>query len=101
MEKNILEFAPPNMFEIVLAHLLLGEAEMFGAGFNPVLSSLFRLPTRHLIIVDILDDPTVKYNLILRAIANSSTVLKLICKDKYIGFHLLKRDKNKWRFNQL
>ena len=38
----------------VLAHLLLGEASAFGAGFAPVLSALLDLPAGHLAIVDVL-----------------------------------------------
>lgn len=43
-------------FDIVLAHLLLGEAKKFGNAFDDVLNSLFKVKSDCLAIVDVLED---------------------------------------------
>jgi trans-aconitate methyltransferase len=72
--------------DIVLAHLLLGEATLFGSTFNDVLSSLFNVNWKYLAIVEVLDDSDVDYRAILRAIGSKGSLVKTVFLDKYIGF---------------
>jgi len=73
-------------FDIVLAHLLLGESQLFGNTFDDVLSSLFSINTDYLAIVDVLEDVDVDYRSILRAIGPTNSLTKTRFLDKYIGF---------------
>ena len=84
VEADILEYRATSPFDLVLAHLLLGEAEKFGAGAVPVLSALFALPSRYLAIVDILEDPAVDYRALLREAA-ATTVRHLAIRGEYVG----------------
>jgi hypothetical protein len=73
-------------FDIVLAHLLLGEAKKFGNTFDGVLDSLFKVKSDRLVIVDVLEDPDVDYRAILRAIGSKGSLTKTVFLDKYVGF---------------
>jgi len=77
--------------DIVLAHLLLGEATLFGNTFNDVLSSLFNINSKYLAIVDVLEDSDVDYRAILRAIGSKGSLSKTVFLDKYIGFLVASR----------
>lgn len=91
-EIDIINFNGKEEFDIVLAHLLLGEASKFGNTFDDVLDALFSIKTKHLVIMDVLEDPDVNYRSILRAIAMKGSIRKISCLDKYIGF-LISMDK--------
>jgi len=87
-EIDIQRFQPKQneKFDIVLAHLLLGEATKFANNtFKRILSALVKIKTDYLIIVDCIDDPDVDYRLILKHIAKKGEVQKIIFLDKYIG----------------
>ncbi len=77
--------------DIALAHLLLGEAKLFGNTFNDVLSSLFSLNSDYLAIVDVLEDSEIDYRAILRAIGSKGSLVKTVFLDKYIGFLVASR----------
>ena len=77
--------------DIVLAHLLLGEATLFGNTFNDVLSSLFNINSEYLAIVDVLEDSEVDYRAILRASGSKGSLSKTVFLDKYIGFLVASR----------
>jgi trans-aconitate methyltransferase len=77
--------------DIVLAHLLLGEATLFGNTFNDVLDSLFSINSEYLAIVDVLEDSDVDYRAILRAIGSKGSLSKTVFLDKYIGFLVTSR----------
>jgi trans-aconitate methyltransferase len=85
-ETDIKNFKGETKFDVVLAHLLLGEATKFGNTFDDVLNALFSINTDYLVIVDVLKDPEVNYRSILRAIALEGSIRKINCLDKYIGF---------------
>lgn len=85
-EIDIKDFKCEQRFDIVLAHLLLGEATKFQNRFDDVLNALFAIDSDYLVIVDVLEDPDVDYRSILRAIALKGFVRTLRCFDKYIGF---------------
>jgi len=78
-------------FDIVLAHLLLGEAALFGNTFGDVLSSLFSISSEYLAIVDVLEDSDVDYRAILRAIGSKGSLAKTVFLDRYIGFLVASR----------
>lgn len=91
-ELDIQELEPERSFDIVLVHLLLGEATKFGGNtFEDVLYALFKIKTRYLMIVDVLDDPEVKYGMLLRSIAESGIVEQVVFVEKYVGFLILKQ----------
>jgi hypothetical protein len=77
--------------DIVLAHLLLGEAKLFGNTFNDVLGSLFSINTDYLAIVDVLEDSEVDYRAILRAVGSKGSLVKTVFFEKYIGFLVASR----------
>lgn len=77
--------------DIVLAHLLLGEATLFGNTFNDVLSSLFSINSEYLAIVDVLEDSDIDYRAVLRAIGSKGSLSKTVFLDKYIGFLVASR----------
>lgn len=84
-------------FDIVLAHLLLGESKLFGNTFDDVLSSLFSTNTDYLAIVDVLEDLDIDYRSILRAIGSSNSLTKTAFLDKYIGFLVARGPREKYR----
>ncbi len=84
-EVAIKNLNPNEKFDIVLAHLLLGEATKFGNTFEDVLCSLFNIKANHLAIVDILEDPDIDYRSILKAIRSSGSLRKTVFLDKYVG----------------
>lgn len=88
-EADLHKFKQKNKFDIVLAHLLLGEATKFSKKpFVKMLESLFNIKTDYLIVIDILDDPVVNYNILLQHFAKKGQIKKMIFEDQYIGFLL-------------
>ncbi|MEI8008685.1 MAG: hypothetical protein WCI00_04740 [bacterium] len=55
-----------------------------------MLGSLFKIKTKYLAIIDILDDPDVDYPILLKYIATKGNIQKIIYEGKYIGFLLSK-----------
>ena len=53
-------------YEIVVAHLLLGEAAKFGSSFTLLLDTVLLLHAEKLVIIDFLEDPDVEFDLILQ-----------------------------------
>ncbi len=62
IEKDICSDSLPGEYDLVLAHLLLGEAVKWGNSFSDLLDSLLSIKTRYLVIVDFLEDPSVNYS---------------------------------------
>lgn len=88
-EVDIHKFRQRSKFDIVLAHLLLGEAGKFSKKYFPeMLKSLFKIKTRYLAVIDILDDPDVDYRLLLKCISKKGNVVKTIFGGKYVAFLL-------------
>ncbi len=88
-EVDLHEFNPETKFDIVLAHLLLGEAIKFSKKpFVKMLDSIFKIKTDYLVIIDILDDSDVDYRLLLKFCGRKGQIRKIVFKDKYIGFLL-------------
>jgi ribosomal protein RSM22 (predicted rRNA methylase) len=91
-EIDIKDFRSETEFDIILAHLLLGEATKFGNRFNDVLNALFSIDTEYLVIVDVLEDTDVDYRSVLRAAAQKGSIKKINYSDKYIGFLISKEE---------
>lgn len=49
-------------YDLVLAHLLLGEAVIFGNKFKDLFHSLLNIKSNYYIIYDFLEDPSIDYN---------------------------------------
>ncbi len=97
IETDIKRFKPKAKFDVVLAHLFLGEAEKFGRNkFKRVLDSLLSIKTRYLAIVDVLNDKDVDYALLLDKLEKKGKLIKIVyvtekSGEKYVGFLVKKR----------
>ncbi len=67
LERDLCREAMPKSYDLVVAHLLLGEAATFGNQFGVMLERLLGIDFRYLIIIDYLEDPHVDSQQILRA----------------------------------
>ena len=59
VELDICNTHTPAHYDLVVAHLLLGEASKFGNAFQDLLQNLFSIQSRYYIIIDYLEDPKV------------------------------------------
>ncbi len=59
VERDICDTPIPAHYDLVVAHLLLGEASKFGNSFQDLLQNLFSIQSRYYIIIDYLEDPKV------------------------------------------
>ena len=57
VERDICDTPVPAHYDLVVAHLLLGEASKFGNTFLDLLQNLFSMQSRYYIIIDYLEDP--------------------------------------------
>lgn len=62
IEKDICGDTVIKKYDMVIAHLLLGEAAMFGNVFEDLLEKVITMKYKYLIIIDYLEDPAVKEN---------------------------------------
>ena len=96
IERDICDTAIPAHYDLVVAHLLLGEASKFGNSFQVLLRNLFSIQSRYYIIIDYLEDPKVDAEAI-RAYCEAANlkVQKYICAentepqvwDDFVGVH--------------
>lgn len=66
IEKDICSDIPEKEYDLVIAHLLLGEAAKFGNAFEILLEKIITIKYKYLIIIDYLEDPAVKENDIIK-----------------------------------
>ena len=59
VELDICDTPIPAHYDLVVAHLLLGEASKFGNAFHNLLQNLLSIQSRYYIIIDYLEDPKV------------------------------------------
>ena len=59
VERDICDTPVPAHYDLVVAHLLLGEASKFGNVFQALLQNLLSIQSRYYIIIDYLEDPKV------------------------------------------
>lgn len=62
IEKDICGDNVIKEYDIIVAHLLLGEAAKFGNSFEDLLEKIITMKYKYLIIIDYLEDPTVNEN---------------------------------------
>ena len=60
IEKDICRDIVGKEYDIIIAHLLLGEAAKFGNLFEDLLEKVITMKYKYLIIIDYLEDPAVK-----------------------------------------
>lgn len=66
IEKDICSDTIIKKYDIIIAHLLLGEAAKFGNMFEDLLEKIITMKYNYLIIIDYLEDPAVKENDIVK-----------------------------------
>lgn len=77
IETDILDFNPEKSYDVILAHLFLGEAEKFGDNkFEKILVKLFAIDTRYLVIVNLFRD-NINYDLLLRQISEYGDIKRI------------------------
>ena len=83
-------------YDLVLAHLLLGEASKFGNDFVDLLNRLMNINFKYLIIIDYLEDPDLDFSYIKENAINfeleimKESKIKLVAEinyDTFIGKH--------------
>lgn len=62
MELDLCNQIPDKKYDLVLAHLLLGEAEKFQNSYKNLLQNLLKIQSDYFIVYDILEDPSIDYN---------------------------------------
>ncbi|MCH5265626.1 MAG: hypothetical protein J1F02_06980 [Lachnospiraceae bacterium] len=60
IEKDICSDAVIREYDLIIAHLLFGEATKFGNAFEDLLKKVITMKYRYLILIDYLEDPAVK-----------------------------------------
>jgi hypothetical protein len=77
IETDIKNFDFSQEFDVVLAHLFLGEAGKFADNnFEEILNKLFEIKTKYLVMVNLFRD-NINYNLLLKKIAETGSVVKV------------------------
>ena len=66
IEKDICSDAVIREYDLIIAHLLLGEATKFGNVFEDLLKKVITMKYKYLIIIDYLEDPAVNENEIIK-----------------------------------
>ena len=96
VEQDICETPVTAHYDLVVAHLLLGEASKFGNTFQELLQRLLSIQSRYYIIIDYLEDPAVDADAIHTYCESVDLkVWKYICAensepqvwDDFIGVH--------------
>ena len=96
MEKDICSHEIDKQYDLVVAHLLLGEAVKFNHSFHDLLSGLLLINAKYLVIIDYLEDPDVNLDEILMMAADNH--YSIVCKtikenrnpqmwDDFVGTH--------------
>ena len=106
VEQDICETPVPAHYDLVVAHLLLGEASKFGNTFQNLLQNMLSIQSRYYIIIDYLEDPAVDADSIRKYCESVDLkVRKYICVensepqvwDAFVGTHnfgfLIEREK--------
>jgi 16S rRNA A1518/A1519 N6-dimethyltransferase RsmA/KsgA/DIM1 with predicted DNA glycosylase/AP lyase activity len=77
IETDILDFNPDKSYDVILAHLFLGEAEKFGDNkFEKVLAKLFSIGAKYLAVVNLFSD-NINYSLLLKQISEYGDIIRI------------------------
>ncbi len=96
VERDICDTPIPAHYDLVVAHLLLGEASKFGNAFQDLLQNVLSIQSRYYIIIDYLEDPKVDTDAIRTYCeAENLKVRKYTCVentepqvwDDFVGLH--------------
>jgi hypothetical protein len=79
IEKDICKDSITKTYDLVLAHLLLGEATKWGNEFKNSLNKFLNINSKYFIIVDILEDTTIDYEYLDQYLLNNN--MKIIAKE--------------------
>jgi hypothetical protein len=78
VKSDIKDFDKSGEYDIVLAHLFLGEAAKYaGNNFEEILDNLFSLKTKYLVIVNVSYDDSISYFLLLKKITQAGKIVRL------------------------
>lgn len=80
IEMDICSQQPKQEYDLVLCHLLLGEALKFGNTITNMLNGIFSIQTKAICIIDYLEDPDVDFELV----ENFAKEKGYKIRDKYI-----------------
>lgn len=78
IEKDICGDTVFKEYDLIIAHLLLGEAAKFGNSFEALLEKLLTMKYKYLIIIDYLEDPAVNENDIVEMCAKYDRII--VCR---------------------
>lgn len=78
IEKDICGDAVFGEYDLIIAHLLLGEAAKFGNSYEALLEKVVTMRYRYLIIIDYLEDPAVKESAIAEICGKND--LTVVCR---------------------
>lgn len=81
IEKDICVDTVIKAYDIIIAHLLLGEAAKFGNSFEDLLEKVITMKYKYLIIIDYLEDPAVNENDIMKMCEKYN--LTVVCKSVF------------------
>jgi hypothetical protein len=112
IEKDICSSSIKKQYDLVLAHLLLGEAIKWGNTVEDLLSKLLSIGAKYYIIYDLKEDPSINYNELINyltlkdydiiyhdeLIKENSVVYNDFTAKTYIGFLITKKGDNNERF---
>ena len=96
VERDICDTPIPAHYDLVVAHLLLGEASKFGNAFPDLLRNVLSIQSRYCIVIDYLEDPKVDADAIRTYCeAANLKVLEYVCAenaepqvwDDFVGTH--------------
>ncbi|MBN2094232.1 MAG: hypothetical protein JW740_02600 [Candidatus Zambryskibacteria bacterium] len=77
LKTDIKDFDKNEDYDVILAHLFLGEAEKFAENkFEEVMNELFKIKTKYLVMVNLFRDK-INYNLLLKKIAEVGNIIKV------------------------
>ena len=76
IEKDIVKDKITKKYDLVLAHLLLGEALTWGNTVEELLDNLLNIETKYLIIVDIKEDVSIDYEYLEATINKKYKIIK-------------------------
>ncbi|MEK7120083.1 MAG: class I SAM-dependent methyltransferase, partial [Patescibacteria group bacterium] len=77
VESDIKDLDFDENYDVVLAHLFLGEAEKFAENkFEEILDKLFKIKTKYLVLVNLFRD-NINYNLLLKKISQTGDIVKV------------------------
>lgn len=75
-EKDICKDYIDKEYDLILAHLLLGEAAKWGNKFKDLLANLIKIKCKYLIIYEIKEDPSIDYKTIETTLSNKFAIIK-------------------------